>query len=123
MSGTGCVGASARPLGAAGLTWGELVNWWRETEHLDSQSEKDVAYSLYGRLYASLQGNVVEELLFRTYCERYGTDEAASLPALLPQVYLHYGPLTRAQRGGQPSVLARERMDFLLLFPGRYAWS
>jgi very-short-patch-repair endonuclease len=38
---------------------------------------------------------------------------------LLPQVYLHYDPLTQAQRGGQPSVLARERMDFLLLFPGR----
>jgi very-short-patch-repair endonuclease len=40
-------------------------------------------------------------------------------PALLPQVYLHYDPLTRKQRGGQPSALVRERMDFLLLLPRR----
>lgn len=34
---------------------------------------------------------------------------------MLPQVYLHFDPLTRRQRHGRPSVLARERMDFLLL--------
>jgi len=36
---------------------------------------------------------------------------------LRPQVYLHFDPLTRKQRGGRHSVLARERMDFLLLLP------
>ena len=108
-----------RPLGTAGLTWGELVDWWRESEQLSEQDERAVGHSLYGRLYESLQGNPVEQLLFRTYCERYSAEQAASLPALLPQVYLHYDPLTRMQRSGRPSVLARERMDFLLLFPGR----
>jgi hypothetical protein len=108
-----------RPLGTAGLTWGDLVDWWRDREHLSGQGEREVSHSLYGRLYESLQGNPVEQLLFRTYCERYGDEQARSLPALLPQVYLHYDPLTRLQRGGRPSVLMRERMDFLLLFPGR----
>ncbi len=78
-----------------------------------------MARSPYGRLIASLKDNPVEQLLFRTYCKRYGTEQAGALPALLPQVYLHYDPLTRVQRGGRPSVLGRERMDFLLLFPGR----
>jgi very-short-patch-repair endonuclease len=37
----------------------------------------------------------------------------------LPQVYLHFDPLTRAQRRafGKPDYLSRERMDFLLLLP------
>ncbi len=41
-------------------------------------------------------------------------------PALLPQVYLHFDPLTERQRRtlNKPRRLARERMDFLLLLPG-----
>lgn len=45
-------------------------------------------------------------------------NQGSSMPALLPQVYLHYDPSTWKQRGGRPGVLARERMDFLLLVPG-----
>ena len=38
------------------------------------------------------------------------------LPAIVPQVYLHYDPYTiRDQPNGSP--LARQRMDFLLLLP------
>ena len=36
------------------------------------------------------------------------------LPALIPQVYLHYDPYTRRQRGDE-QILARQRMDFLLM--------
>ena len=35
------------------------------------------------------------------------------LPALLPQVYLHYDPRNKKER--DKPVLARQRMDFLLL--------
>lgn len=108
-----------RPLGTAGLSWGDLVDWWRDREHLSGQDDREVGHNLYGRLYESHQGNRVEQRLFHTYCERYSDEQARSLPALLPKVYLHYDPLTRLQRGGRPSVLMRERMDFLLLFPGR----
>ena len=44
-------------------------------------------------------------------------DDGAKLPALLPQVYLHYDPKTGREREGQPSMLMRERMSFLLLLP------
>lgn len=41
------------------------------------------------------------------------------MPALIPQVYLHYDPYTLREiasaRAGQ--VLPRQRMDFLMLFP------
>jgi len=68
-------------------------------------------------LAASL-GSPPESTLFRTYCERYGSaEDGGRQPALLPQVYLHYDPRTRRERGGQPSVLVRERMDFLMLLP------
>lgn len=106
-----------RPLLPSGLTWGELVDWWRATAELNGKTDQEVGRDLFKRLNESMTGNEAEQLVFRAYCERY-RDEPAALPALLPQVYLHYDPLTRRQRGGRPSVLARERMDFLLLLPG-----
>lgn len=108
-----------RPMGNSGLSWGELTNWWRGAAKLGGQSDQEVARSLYKRLSASMANNGAELMVFRTYCERYKTDQAAALPALLPQVYLHYDPLTWRQRGGKPGVLPRERMDFLLLLPGQ----
>ena len=108
-----------RPLTDAGLTWGELTDWWRVTAQIHDQTDQEVARSLYARLFDSVKNNPAERLVFRTYCELYRGDQGAMRPALLPQVYLHYDPLTRKQRGGQPSALVRERMDFLLLLPRR----
>lgn len=106
-----------RPLSDAGLTWAELVDWWRETSGIQDQSYVEVARDLYRRLAESL-ASPPENTLFRTYCERYGVaEDKDKQPALLPQVYLHYDPRTRRERGGRPSVLMRERMDFLLLLP------
>jgi hypothetical protein len=106
-----------RPLSSSGLTWAELVDWWRAADSLQDQSDVEVGRSLYRRLSASL-ASPPESTLFRTYCERYRSAEGGvDLPALLPQVYLHYDPRTRKERGGQPSVLMRERMDFLMLLP------
>jgi hypothetical protein len=67
----------------------------------------------------SVADNPVEKLLLRTYYERYGGESKFTAPALLPQVYLHFDPLTRKQRAvvGVPDRLGRERMDFLLLLP------
>jgi hypothetical protein len=105
-----------RPLTDAGLTWAELVDWWRGSNFLEAQPTVEVARDLYRRLFASL-GSPAEGTLFRTYCERYIGEDGDQQPALLPQVYLQYDPRTRRERGGQPSVLMRERMDFLLLLP------
>src|SRR3546814_6890439 len=46
-----------------------------------------------------------------------------NIPALIPQVYLHYDPstqLTRRAAGESGSPLARQRMDFLILFSSRH---
>lgn len=106
-----------RPLTTAGLTWGELTDWWKEIAELTGKDDLEVSHRLYTRLGDSVRHNRVEHLVFRTYCERYASPDARELPALLPQVYLHFDPLTRKQREGRHSVLARERMDFLLLLP------
>ncbi|PLC10656.1 hypothetical protein AUQ48_17310 [Kocuria flava] len=58
--------------------------------------------------------NEAERLLFDEYCKRYGT-QGFDIPALIPQVYLHYDPYTK--RTG--ATLPRQRMDFLLLLPSR----
>ncbi len=105
-----------RPLSSCGLSWTELVDWWKVTNSFHVKSDAEISRDLYRRLAASLV-SLPEKLLFRTYCERYGGDDGNKQPALLPQVYLHYDPRTRKERGGQPSVLMRERMDFLLLLP------
>lgn len=105
-----------RPLSEDGLTWGELMDWWRQTKDLQGQAD-EVARDLYRRLSRSLASEP-ERVLFRAFYERYAVaEEDAGLPALVPQVYLHYDPRTRRERGGVPSVLMRERMDFLLLLP------
>lgn len=107
-----------RPLTKAGLTWGELMAWWQQEQNLDSMTDRQVGQHLYRRLWASL-GSPPEQLLFRTYCEQYDGEEGEKVPVLLPQVYLHYDPLTRKQRRAlnKPDRLNRERMDFLLMLP------
>ena len=103
-----------KPLTEAGLTWAELVDWWGGFR---GQTRTEAGRALYRRLAASLD-SPPERTLFRTYCERYrSAEDGDKQPALLPQVYLHYDPRTRRERGEQPSVLPRERMDFLLLLP------
>lgn len=105
-----------RPLShAAGLTWRELAQWWQDRESL---SDLVAARKALGeRLRQSLPPDSPGEYaLFRTYFEECGPVLGEALPALIPQVYLHYDPLTVRERGAHP-VLARQRMDFLMLLP------
>jgi hypothetical protein len=118
----------SQPLGAAGLTWRDLITWWRDREPFpESAKDEAVGRALYERLWASLYRDPErpgwfspEQLVFRTYCELFPINgKGSGCPALLPQVYLHMDPKTRNERGGRDSVLGRERMDFLLLLPRR----
>jgi very-short-patch-repair endonuclease len=100
-----------RPIPDSGLTWLELVRWWDESPQavVDGTGE----HALFRRLRRSLASEP-EKRLFTQYFRRWRTTLGDSLPALLPQVYLHYDPLAMKARASG-AVLPRQRMDFLML--------
>ena len=72
----------------------------------------------FDRLKKSLGDNHPEIILLDTYYSYFFEKLKEKLPALIPQVYLHYDPYTSKQLKGVKR-LSRERMDFLLLLPYR----
>jgi hypothetical protein len=97
-----------------GLSWRDLVKWWR-SEH-PSESEREAALDLHKRLKRSLSPDSPgESQIFDVYASLYRSD-GFDIPALIPQVYLHLDPRTRRSVEGP---LVRQRMDFLLLLPAR----
>ncbi|SCF22583.1 hypothetical protein GA0070558_16021 [Micromonospora haikouensis] len=114
-----------RGLDPSGLSWRQLVTWWTETHAEPGTSEQEAGRQLYLRLRRSLDRDRKpsdppgpERQVFRAYGELL-SDHGFDLPALIPQVYLHYDPYTRAQRR-EPGPLPRQRMDFLLLMRSRW---
>lgn len=103
-----------RPLPASGqLLWKDLRDWWSEVHQVGADKAK---VQLYRRLLQAVRASHSpgEFALFQGYYERHGASLGDRLPALIPQVYLHYDPYTRRQRGDE-QVLGRQRMDFLML--------
>ncbi|MFJ2195371.1 hypothetical protein [Streptomyces violaceusniger] len=107
-----------RPVDASGLMWGQLAEWWRLQDGNYALPREGLQRTLRNRLAASL--NEPEELMLNTYWQLCVSRGFADAPALLPQVYLHYDLLTHNQRmdRAEGQVLARQRMDFLLLASG-----
>jgi very-short-patch-repair endonuclease len=107
-----------RPLSGHGLLWSELAAWWADREQLTGKPKRAISGILYQRLLASIDaGNGAERRIFAAYGRRYARYGAA-IPALLPQVYLHYDPYSKARYPHRDSApLQRQRMDFLLLLP------
>lgn len=103
-----------RPIRSDGLTWAELVAWWRDREDAEAA---EAARSLGRRLHASLASDA-ERTVFETYFRTYRPRLGEQLPALVPQVYLHYDPAV-VKRLRHRRTLPRQRMDFLLLLPNR----
>jgi len=108
-----------RPLPPLGqLLWKDLVAWWQVREGLED--EKLASCELYRWLAQAVRAtnSPGEFALFRKYYERFGKQLGDKLPALIPQVYLHYDPYTNRERGDE-EFLARQRMDFLLMLENR----
>lgn len=100
-----------RPIQASGLTKEQMVAWWKDRQGIEDDAE--ARRSLSQRLIASIASDG-ERNVFGVYYRAFkGLGD--KLPALIPQVYLHYDPYTLAQLGGA-GRLSRQRMDFLLLF-------
>ncbi|WP_157951255.1 hypothetical protein [Cyanothece sp. BG0011] len=103
-----------RMLTETGLLWEHLVDWWRDREDLHEQERSTQRHELYKRLESSLEDNDPEKLLFYTYYRTFFEKLTERLPALIPQVYLHYDPYTQKYLKDHKR-LPRQRMDFLLL--------
>ncbi len=99
-------------LSDSGLLWSDLVKWWAALNDLDPASAQ-TRKSLGKRLQNSL-GSDPEKLLFKTYFKEFLPQLKDRLPALIPQVYLHYDPKTLKELQGRKRI-PRQRMDFLLL--------
>lgn len=113
ISDPGAVLVYDRPIGTGGLTWAELQTWWADAEGIADPDE--AKKSLYRRMLSCLPAtSPPQALLFKAFFETFGK-EVPSLPALLPEVWLHWDPQTVKQRGAD--ALFRFRMDFLLLMP------
>ncbi|MDR6419964.1 very-short-patch-repair endonuclease [Paraburkholderia phenoliruptrix] len=103
-----------RPLPSSGmLLWSDLRDWYAETHGVDST---EGSKTLYRRLRQSVIGahSAGEYAIFQGYYDRFTKRLGDRLPALIPQVYLHYDPYTRCERGDE-KFLSRQRMDFLLM--------
>ncbi|HRN96908.1 MAG TPA: hypothetical protein PLZ58_00455 [Candidatus Saccharibacteria bacterium] len=96
-----------------GLSWIELVAWWMKEHNIDDQEQANS--ELYKRLLESC--NEPEKMIMNSYGYIL-KEQGFHLPALIPQVYLHFDPFTKKQRV-TPSPLMRQRMDFLMLLPNR----
>ncbi|MDE1161188.1 MAG: hypothetical protein PW792_04485 [Acidobacteriaceae bacterium] len=101
-----------RTVGSEGLTWNALQTWWADLNEMDNEKAKE---SLYRRLIACLpESSPPQRLLFKSYFKHF-KHSVPRLPALLPEVWLHWDPKTVRERGKQ--ALLRFRMDFLMLLP------
>jgi hypothetical protein len=104
-----------RTVGAEGLTWNHLQAWWAEREGLGAE---DAHTSLWRRLRAAVVAakSPPQLALFDQYHELYG-HSSSPLLAMLPEVWLHWDPVSKQRRGD--AALPVQRMDFLMLLPGR----
>jgi hypothetical protein len=100
-----------------GLRWSRLVEWWAIRERLDP-SDLATRKALADRLIKSLD-SAPERRLFNAYFKIVRPRLADALPALIPQVYLHYDPINirELHARGDDRRFAVQRMDFLLLLP------
>jgi very-short-patch-repair endonuclease len=78
-------------------------------------SEPEAKKSQYQRLIRSLPGNSPPQRNLYELNHKIHSSAVQDLPALLPEVWLHWDPRTVHERG--PQALLRFRMDFLLLLP------
>ncbi len=84
------------------LLWSDLVVWWVESGKATSDNLDEAAEELYARLEQSLDSDP-EKVLMRQYFETLQESLGDKLPALIPQVYLHYDPYTVKARRRRPA--------------------
>ncbi|MDI5969379.1 hypothetical protein POF50_008465 [Streptomyces sp. SL13] len=81
-----------------GIRWSDLLRWWQETR--DVHDEKAAKRALYKRLLRSMPDDDTSPQceFFRAYHEVFAGREC-DVPALLPEVWLHWDPVI-VKKGG-----------------------
>jgi hypothetical protein len=96
-----------RQIGGDGIRWRDLQAWWKDKQKLTSDTE--AKKSLYQRLKRSLPDNSPPQRnLFELYHELHGS-AVPDLPALMPEVWLHWDPKTVRDRGRRGTVFPGDR--------------
>lgn len=102
-----------QPIGPTGLQFGDLAAWWQRTR--PDPAGEEARHSLYRRLFNAIPDkSPPQQRVFNLY-HRLHSEHLDAMPALLPEVWLHWDPKTVQQRG--PQALLGQRMDFLILGP------
>jgi len=89
------------------LTWQQLEDWWED-------NNLEINKSLRKRLIDSLDSEA-EIMFFKAYFINFGF-LGDTLPALLPQVYVAYDPVS-AKDLPNGKTRIRQRIDFLMILP------
>lgn len=102
-----------------GLSWEDLVDWWQDSKCFTQNGGNDPRRFLGQRLLESMSDSVPERCLFEAYFTVLRPIYGTNLPALIPQVYVHYDPMTVSmlKKRGDNQRFEKQRMDFLLLLP------
>ena len=100
-----------RPISDTGLKWSELVQWYADTHGVTKNPE----ITFCKRLIDSMD-SAPEKTILRAY-HSFIHKKNIDGPALIPQVYLYYDPLTNSQRGYK--LFEHQRMDYLMIFSQR----
>lgn len=99
------------PIGLDGVRWRDLQAWW--SRHHQEQDEATARRALYSRMLSGLpKDSPPQRYMFMAYHQIHGS-RIPDLPALLPEVWLHWDHKTIRERGIR--ALLGQRMDFLLL--------
>lgn len=102
------------PVGKNGLLWKDLLSWWQETRSI--ADTETASRTLYDRMQASLpRESAGQRHLFWLYHNLY-KGQLHDVPALLPEIWVHWDPKTIRERGER--AMQNLRMDFLMLLPG-----
>ncbi|MBY4212609.1 hypothetical protein HQO27_01780 [Rhodococcus fascians] len=100
-------------IGTDGLRFDALCRWWSALNQ--EIEDSNTARSLYERLNSSIPAeSPPQHHLFWAYHNLYRA-RLGAIPALLPEVWLHWDPKTIETRGVK--ALLGQRMDFLMLGP------
>lgn len=109
-----------RAIPQSGLMWSELVAWYSAESGITENQEvaliKRLCDCLDVSFKASGQKSGPETWMLQAYYE-LKKELRIDLPALLPQIYLYYDPLTQRERGYK--LFEHQKMDFLMIFSHR----